>query len=90
MQFLRLLPLYLIASTSLAADLTGNWVVAQPLNDGTTRRTYFNLQQDGEKITGAIRYGPVFLSCRRKQGGERRLRHHRIHDGRHSGAEGAI
>ena len=58
--FSRLLPLYLIAATSLAADLTGNWVVAQPLNDGTTRRTYFNLKQDGDKITGGIRTGQFY------------------------------
>ena len=60
MRFLPFLPLYLVAATSFAADLTGNWVVAQPLNDGTTRRTYFNLKQDGDTITGAIRTGQFY------------------------------
>ncbi|HEY3840458.1 MAG TPA: glycoside hydrolase family 27 protein, partial [Bryobacteraceae bacterium] len=57
---MRFLALYLIASAGLAADLTGNWVVAQHLNDGTTRRTYFDLKQAGEKITGGIRTGQFY------------------------------
>ena len=57
---IRLLALFVVAGCGFAADLTGNWVVAQPLNDGTTRRTYFNLKQDGEKITGGIRTGQFF------------------------------
>lgn len=60
MRFARLLPLYLLATAGLAADLTGNWVVAQPLNDGTTRRTYFDLKQSGDKITGGIRTGQFY------------------------------
>src|ERR1035438_10193440 len=65
MQILRFLPLYLVATYSFgasafAADLTGNWVVAQPLNDGTTRRTYFDLKQDGDRITGGIRTGQFY------------------------------
>src|SRR5579871_4604641 len=60
MKFLRSLPIYLIASASFAADLTGNWVVAQPLNDGTTRRTYFDLKQAGDHITGGIRTGQFY------------------------------
>ncbi len=38
-----------------AADLTGNWVVRIPNADGTERRTYFNLKQEGSQITGGIR-----------------------------------
>src|SRR5580704_3982575 len=60
MRILRFLPLYLVASAGFAADLTGNWVVAQSLNDGTTRRTYFNLKQEGDTITGAIRTGQFY------------------------------
>src|ERR1017187_4353922 len=60
MRFLPFLSLYLMASAAFAADLTGNWVVAQPLSDGTTRRTYFNLKQDGGKITGGIRTGQFY------------------------------
>jgi alpha-galactosidase len=60
MRFALLLSLYVIATASLAADLTGNWVVAQHLNDGTTRRTYFDLKQEGDKITGGIRTGQFY------------------------------
>jgi alpha-galactosidase len=62
MLFLRFLPLYLMTAGAFAADLTGNWVVAQPLNDGTTRRTYFNLKQEGDKITGGIRTGQFYYT----------------------------
>src|SRR5947208_5573544 len=45
-----------LAATASAADLTGNWVIAQPnTNDGTFRKTYLNLKQDGDRITGWIR-----------------------------------
>src|ERR1041385_9196706 len=35
--------------------LTGNWAVKTPRNDGTYAKVYFNLKQDGAKITGTIR-----------------------------------
>ena len=38
-----------------AADLTGNWLAATPNNDGTSRKTYLNLKQEGDRITGTIR-----------------------------------
>ena len=41
--------------TASAADLTGNWMAAQPAGDGYIRRTYFNLKQEGSRITGTIR-----------------------------------
>jgi alpha-galactosidase len=42
--------------------LAANWVVQQPMNDGTVRRSYFNLQQDsgGGRITGTIRATQFF------------------------------
>ena len=40
---------------SSAADLTGNWVVAQPAGDGYVRKVYFNLKQAGSRIIGTIR-----------------------------------
>jgi len=46
---------YLMAAACSAADLTGNWLVATPNGDGTMRRTYFHLQQQGDRITGTIR-----------------------------------
>jgi len=51
----RYTPLLFLASTLAAADLTGNWVVSQSMNDGTFRRTYFNLKQQGGQIAGTIR-----------------------------------
>ena len=39
----------LLATLCSAADLTGNWVVAQPNNnDDFVRKTYFDLKQDGD------------------------------------------
>ena len=35
--------------------LTGNWVVRTPNADGTFRVTYFNLKQEGPRISGSIR-----------------------------------
>ena len=46
----------LVTGACWAADLTGNWVVAQPNStEGTVRKTYFDLKQDGARITGHIR-----------------------------------
>ena len=40
---------------SMAGGLTGNWAVKVPRTDGTNQWAYFNLKQDGAKITGTIR-----------------------------------
>jgi alpha-galactosidase len=45
-----------------AADLTGNWAVRDPLPDGTERRTYLDLKQDGSRITGHIRTGQLYYT----------------------------
>ncbi len=46
----------LLAGMCSAADLTGKWVVAQANNnDDYVRKTYFDLKQDGAKMTGHIR-----------------------------------
>ena len=47
--------LLLLASGGVAADLTGNWVINNPLPDGTDRRTYLDLKQEGDRVTGHIR-----------------------------------
>src|ERR1700674_3545911 len=47
--------LVLLAVPCFAADLTGNWVVRDPLADGTFRTTYLDLHQEGSRITGSIR-----------------------------------
>jgi len=36
-------------------SLTGNWAARNPNADGTSRNTYFNLKQEGSRITGSIR-----------------------------------
>src|SRR5229473_5413909 len=47
---------FVTAPTMAQADqLTGNWAVRNPNADGTVRSTYFNLKQEGPKITGSIR-----------------------------------
>lgn len=38
-----------------ASGLGGNWAVKTPRNDGTFSKVYFNLKDDGQKITGTIR-----------------------------------
>jgi alpha-galactosidase len=55
MKFLRILSLTLVAVACSAADLTGNWAVKKPISDGTYSWAYFNLKQEGDKITGTIR-----------------------------------
>jgi alpha-galactosidase len=66
-RFLPFLPLYLTAAAAFAADLTGNWVVAQPQNDGTVNRTYFNLKQSGDRITGNVRTGQFYYAVATSQ-----------------------
>src|SRR5262249_16019481 len=51
-----LIPALVIPSvTAQQTGLTGNWVVRTPRGDGTDRTTYFNLKQEGSRITGTIR-----------------------------------
>ena len=57
------------ASAMLAADLTGNWMAAVASGDGTMRRTYLNLKQDGNKITGTVRTGQFFYNIDNANGG---------------------
>ena len=52
-----------------AADLSGNWMAAVSLGDGTTRRTYFNLKQDGSRISGWIRVRQFYYSIAESSGG---------------------
>jgi alpha-galactosidase len=52
-----------------AADVSGNWVFAEPSNDGYVRKTYFNLKQDGSRITGTIRTRQFFYTIAESTGG---------------------
>ena len=55
MKTLGVFLLVFVARFGAAADLTGNWMAGTQLDDGTVRRTYLNLKQDGSHITGYIR-----------------------------------
>jgi alpha-galactosidase len=63
------LSLLLWASFCAGADLTGNWVVRDTLPDGTVRRTYLDLKQDGSKITGHIRTTQMYYTITDSTGG---------------------
>jgi alpha-galactosidase len=49
--------------------LTGNWAVRTASADGTTRSTYFNLKQEGSRITGSIRTTQFYYVITESTGG---------------------
>ena len=49
--------------------LTGNWAVRGPGTDGYVRSTYFNLKQEGSKITGTIRATQFYYTIKESTGG---------------------
>jgi alpha-galactosidase len=61
--------LLLAGACCAAADLSGNWVVSQDMHDGTFRRTYFDLRQEGDRITGSIRATQFFYRIASSSGG---------------------
>ena len=64
------LPIVCAVAACSAADLTGNWVVAQPNNtDGVTRKQYFDLKQEGDRITGHIRVTQFYYTVKESSGG---------------------
>jgi alpha-galactosidase len=69
MKLIRLL--LVVASTAsccLAADLTGNWLSATLLPDGTNRKVYFDLKQQDSKITGHIRQTQFYYTITESTG----------------------
>lgn len=58
-----------LATLSFGADLTGNWRIAQDMKDGTFRRTYLDLRQEGSTITGHIRTGQFYYTVAGSSGG---------------------
>jgi alpha-galactosidase len=58
-----------LAASPFDADLTGNWVSAEPLADGTSRRLYFDLKQEGSTITGHIRQTQFYYTITESSGG---------------------
>jgi len=70
MKLVRILLLVLGSATlCLAADLTGNWLAANPLPDGTERKVYFELKQQDAKITGHIRLTQFYYAITESTGG---------------------
>jgi alpha-galactosidase len=58
-----------LSAASYGADLTGNWVVSSALNDGTYRRSYFDLKQDDGRISGHIRVTQFYYTIGESTGG---------------------
>ncbi len=52
-----------------ANPLTGNWAASAPSTDGYVRKSYFNLKQEGDKITGTIRATQFFYKIVKSTGG---------------------
>ena len=63
--------LFITSGTRAQQDnpLTGNWAASAPSNDGYVRKAYFNLKQDGSKITGTIRATQFFYKIVNSTGG---------------------
>jgi len=57
------------AQQSTDGPLTGNWAASSPSTDGYVRKSYFNLKQDGAKITGTIRATQFFYTIKESTGG---------------------
>src|SRR6267154_1328531 len=69
MKSLCIVFLVLLAVPCFAADLSGNWVVRDPLPDGTFRTTYLDLHQEGSRITGTIRVTQFYFKIVESTGG---------------------
>src|SRR5262249_14717940 len=69
MRLIRLLLVVALSATCcVAADLTGNWLAATPLPDGTNRNVYFDLKQQDSKITGHIRLTQFYYTITESTG----------------------
>src|SRR3989442_4528447 len=51
------------------ADLSGNWLAQTQNSDGTFRRSYFNLKQEGARITGSTRVTEFYYLIKESTGG---------------------
>ena len=69
MSFRFLIPYLLGAACCHAADLTGNWMASTPNADGSPRKTYLDLKQDGSRITGHIRVTQFYYTIKESTGG---------------------
>ena len=64
-----IIPYLLAAGSCCAADLAGNWVASIPNADGSPRKTYFDLRQDGSRIAGHIRVTQFYYTITQSTGG---------------------
>src|SRR5579864_8598052 len=62
------IPYLLVAGSCWAADLTGNWVASTPNADGSPRKTYLDLKQNGSRITGHIRVTQFYYKIKESTG----------------------
>src|ERR1051325_5956200 len=62
------LTIALAQSQSAQNSLTGNWASETPGNDGYIRKSYFNLKNDGDKITGTIRATQFYYTIKESTG----------------------
>ena len=60
---------FLGSAVGWSAELTGNWAAADTRADGTTQKTYFDLKQEGGRITGHIRVSQFYYTIRESTGG---------------------
>jgi alpha-galactosidase len=62
--------IYIASAQQTPGDLTGNWAVRNvDAAEGTVRSTYFNLKQEGGKISGTIRATQFFYMIKESTGG---------------------
>ena len=61
--------IHFVAAQQSNDQLTANWVVREPRADGTVRLTYFNLKQEGQRITGSIRVTQFYYLITDSTGG---------------------
>src|SRR5581483_1708832 len=65
-KWVYLLSTLVLPGLCFAADLSGNWMAAAG-TDGVVR-TYFNLKQEGERITGTIRVTQFYYTITESSG----------------------
>jgi len=56
------------SETARVGTITGNWVVRVDRKDGTYSKQYFNLKQDGGRITGTVRSTQFFYTITESAG----------------------
>jgi alpha-galactosidase len=65
---MKLSLVFFFAVACSAADLTGNWASGNVGADGVARKVYFDLKQDGARITGHIRATQFYYAIKESTG----------------------